>query len=182
MSNHCSNQLVIVGLNNELARFKRKSCNYESGNSREVELCMDKLVPLSDFSGENPEDRAWGCDWIEDVTLKYKDSGDRFDGRVGCLKLSFISAWEPPIQFVRRVSILFPSLEFNLTYMEDGVGFAGTVTYLAGEQINEVRVAYIDPDECLDEYLSRPWPDPWKDGLFENPDLPKPSHNEGGTE
>ena len=182
MSNHCSNQLVIVGLNNELARFKRESCNYDSSSPRKVELYMDKLVPLTGFSGEDRKDRAWGCDWINETTLEYKDSGDRFDGRVGFLDFSFTSPWEPPIEFVRKASKLFPSLEFHLTYMEEGVGFAGKVTYLAGNPCNEVRVEYIDPDDCLEEYLNRPRPDPWKDGLFENPDIPKPNHNDDGPE
>lgn len=178
MSNECGNQLVIVGPIKSLARFKRETCNYESHDDQEVNLCMDKLVPLSDFHGIDRADRAWGCDWISDASLEFKDSGAGY----GCLDFGFTSSWEPPIEFVRRASILFPSLEFHLTYMEEGVGFAGKVTYLAGESSNEVHLEYIDPDDCLKEYLNRPRPDPWKDGLFENPDSLKPNQSEDAPE
>ena len=178
MSNECSNQLVVVGSLKSLARFKQGACNFKSHDDREVDLCMDKLVPLSDFHGGDRADRVWGCEWISNASLKYKDS----EAGYGCLDFGFTSSWEPPVEFVRRASIIFPSLEFHLTYMEEGVGFAGKVTYMAGKPINEVRVEYIDPDAYLKEYLSRPRPDPWKDGLFGNPDSIKPNQSEGDSQ
>ncbi len=171
MSNECINQLVVVGLITDLARFKKVTCIFESYDDREVELCTDSHIPLCDSNGLNRAVCAQACVNVNDATLEFKDSGTGY----GCLDFEFPSRWDPPIQFVRRASALFPFLEFHLTYMEEGCGFAGQVTYLAGEPNNGVRVEYIDSDERLEEYLGRPKPDPWKDGLFPNPDVAEPN-------
>ncbi len=164
MSNECSNQLVVVGLISDLAHFKRATCIYRSHDDREVELCTDKHIPLLDSKGMSREVRALACNCVSNASLEVKDSETGY----GCMDFGFCTPWEPPIGFVCKVSTLFPALEFHLTYMEEGVGFAGKVTYLAGKLINKVHVEYMESDDYFKEYLARPELDPWKDGLFQN--------------
>lgn len=175
MSNECSNQLMVVGPIKGLARFKRQACNFKSHDDQEVELCMNTEAPY--FSLYDTERLFPGrdCEMICDASLKFIDSEDGY----GCLDFGFSTPWGPPLEYVREASTLFPFLEFHLTYMEEGVGFAGKVTYVAGKPNKEVRVDYINSDDCLKEYLDRPKPDPWKDGLFGNPDSINPNHVEG---
>ena len=178
MSNECSNQLVVVGPLKSLARFKRQACNFKSHDDQEVELCMNIQAPYFssyDIDRLNP---VRDCDMICDASLKYIDSETGY----GCLDFGFSTPWDPPLEFVREASTLFPFLEFHLTYMEEGVGFAGKVTYLDGKPNNEFHLKYIVPDDCLKEFLNRPRPDPLKDGLFEFPDSLKPNQSEGDSQ
>ena len=186
MANECANQLVVIGPLRDLNDFKGRSCNFESAGDTEVDLDMAKLVPLSAFASDAPFssieyldriDRAWGCSRVSDVNVKFTDSGVGY----GCLEFTFSSAWRPPEMFVKHASMLFPRLEFYLTYMEEGNGFAGTVIYAAGKQEEEVYVQWLQAKRCLDEYVARPRPGPWDDGLFDNPDSPKPVHNADAT-
>lgn len=179
MSNVCRNQIVVVGPVPDLARFKREACNFKSYDDKTVTLCLGKLVPLSDFNGTEPEYRAWGCcEGVLGSWLRVRVSKSGF----GCLDFKFDSSENAPIEFVRNASKLFPALEFHINHVIGDSGKAGKVTYLAGKPINEAWVAYIDPDDCLKEYLDRPGLVPWMEGLLENPDSPKPYHNEGDPE
>lgn len=173
MSNECSNHLVVVGPNKSLARFKRETCKNESQDGHEVDLCMDIQGPLSEFYDIDREVQSSDSDWVCDASLKYIDSETGY----GCLNFDFITPWEPPIEFVSEASTLFPTLEIHLKYLVEGDQYAGKVTYIAGIPFNEVKVDNIDPDECLKKYLKQPKPDPWKDGLFENPDSLKPNQS-----
>ena len=187
MANKCANQLVVIGPLRDLSDFKGRSCNFKSAGDTEVDLDMEKLVPLSAFASgapfsyfENQDriDKAWGCSWVSNVKLKFTDSGEGY----GCLEFSFVSAWTPPEMFVKHASMIFPRLEFYLAYMEEGVGFAGVVIYAAGRQEEEVNVRWLDAKKCLNEYVARPRPGPWDDGLFDDPDAPKPNHKTEATD
>ena len=179
MSNECRSQIVVVGPVPDLARFKREACNFKSYDDKNVSLCLGKLVPPSDFNGTEPEYRAWGCyEGVIGSWLGVRVSKSGF----GCLDFRFASSESAPTEFVRNASKLFPALEFHINHVIQDCGKAGKVTYLAGEPINEVRVAYIDPDDCLKEYLDRPGLVPWMEGLFKNYASSELSHNEGGPE
>ena len=169
MSNECGNLLIIVGPERSLALFKKDAS---------ASLCMDKLVPLKNQGNADEADQVWGCSWICDVEFEFKV----FDGGYGCLQYQFTSSYDPPVEFIRRASIIFPLLEFHLQYMDEFGVFAGQVTYSGGQPLKDIRIENEGMDAYLDEYLNRPRPDPWKDGLFENPDSLKPNQSEGDSQ
>ncbi len=47
--------------------------------------------------------------------------------------IDFLTAWGPPVPVIKAMSILYPSLVFNLAYFEGGMCFAGEAHFLAGE-------------------------------------------------
>jgi hypothetical protein len=51
----------------------------------------------------------------------------------GKTRISFDTAWDPPLPAIRAMSALYPALTFELRYCELGSGCAGEARYLAGE-------------------------------------------------
>jgi len=48
---------------------------------------------------------------------------------------SFMSAWAPPTNAIKKISEIFPWLKFKLVYYEGGMAFAGKDVFKAGENI-----------------------------------------------
>lgn len=63
----------------------------------------------------------WGTKW--EVEAKVED-GDEDNEVV----FYFLSAWSPPLEWLRRVALLFPDVKFSLSYREEGNNFEG-MTY-----------------------------------------------------
>ena len=66
----------------------------------------------------------WGTKWDCD-DYGFESSTDEKSYYI----LDFDSAWSPPIEFLINVSIIYPTLSFQLEYIEPGNQFAGT-TYI----------------------------------------------------
>jgi hypothetical protein len=78
----------------------------------------------------------WGTHWdCDDIGFEWSTDEKSF------YILDFESAWSPPIQFLIRVSFLFPSLSFQLEYIEPGCLFAG-VNYVNNTDINITKIDY----------------------------------------
>ena len=63
----------------------------------------------------------WGTKWDCDDRECESTTDDN-----SIFETSFDSAWSPPIEFLINVSIQYPSLSFQLEYLEPGNQFAGT--------------------------------------------------------
>lgn len=68
----------------------------------------------------------WGTKWGD------YDHADPVQHR-GNLFFRFYSAWSAPVDGIRRVSLHFPKLKFELKYWERGMGFQGGATIRNGE-------------------------------------------------
>ena len=169
MVNECKNLLIIAGPLRSLLLFRA-----DTNDS----LCMDKLVPIEDPLDYNEADRIWGCAWIRDVEYDAK----AYDNGFACLDYQFTSLDDPPVEYIRKASIIYPLLEFHLQYKDSFRAVAGQVTYSGGILLNEIRIENMGMDACLEEYLSRHKPEPREDGLFENPYSPTLNHKNGGPE
>jgi len=64
----------------------------------------------------------WGTKW--DVDPK-KVNTQEFNGQIS---LDFDTAWAPPLQVIEKLSEMFPTAYFQLTYFEPGMCFAGKFT------------------------------------------------------
>jgi hypothetical protein len=49
------------------------------------------------------------------------------------LVMEFDSAWSPPIKGLNKIAAMFPMLDFNLTFDEPGMAFAGVAHWVNGE-------------------------------------------------
>lgn len=68
----------------------------------------------------------WGTKWdVSESTVAY--AGD--DNFI----VSYDTAWTPNINWVERVSKMFPDLEFRLSFMETGCNFCGVAHCVNGE-------------------------------------------------
>lgn len=123
MPNWCNNTLKVTGEETELKRF------IDAVKTDKQVLSFDKLVPMpkelenTKSPGDNPswyEWRIanWGTKWDLDESI-----GLTVKKRVAWY--SFDTAWGPPIEWMKAVSVLFSELKFVLRYEEPGVGFKG---------------------------------------------------------
>ena len=169
MANECKNHLIIAGPLRSLLLFRADT---------DDRLCMDKLVPNEDPYDYDMADQIWGCAWIRDVEYHAKV----YDNGFACLDYQFTSLDDPPDEFVRKASIIYPLLEFHLQYRDSFKAVAGQVLYCSGILLKEIRIENMGMDARLEEYLSRHKPESREDGLFENTDIPSLNHNYGGAE
>lgn len=133
MPNWCFNHLTVKGDSKELKRFKKEVETKETKLSfavhfPEPDYTKVKVKPtFPDIRKEefvNPSEawwdwriQNWGTKWdVREVELTEEDDE---------LFYSFETAWSPPLGWLEHTVKLFPKLEFELKYEEDGMGFAG---------------------------------------------------------
>ena len=98
----------------------------------------DHTLPIEQammFKGNHWYDwnvRNWGTKW--DVAVhdndKYPET-ELHDESTTSLGYKFNTAWSPPIEAITKLSTLYPTLNFNLSYEEE-TGWGGEVTLLNG--------------------------------------------------
>lgn len=174
----CENRLVIVGPKHSLARFKQEVWWRNPLGNEPHSFHMERLVPLENGT-EEEADREWGCTCADNATIRCLDPGTW----CGAVEINFCSRWDPPEKFVKKASALYPKLEFHHRYTREDP--SGHTIRCYTPRVDCALGCYCFHDELEDylrEYQGRPWPDPWADGLFENPDTLKPNHNEDGSQ
>ena len=103
----------------------------------------------------------WGTKWDIDA------DEDDYDSTDTCIRYSFDSAWSPPTKAIVALSSLFPTLNFTLTYREDGCAFAGILKVGNGD----FEDIYYDSSQdeaayrqfVIDEFGDDPFEDPFAD-------------------
>ena len=145
MPNYCSNKLTITGPDTDVRSFKEKAagpCPWLKLDETEVEvLNFHSLVPVPDevlkagyeAAGYDWERENWGCKWGADEPQILDEGGN-------CLIYEFYTAWSPPIEFLEKVAVLWPVLQFVLEYEEPGIGFKGLAKFQGD----------IHEDHCID--------------------------------
>jgi hypothetical protein len=86
----------------------------------------------------------WGTKW--DCNTRHTGIETNEDT---VLQVSFDSAWSPPIKWLDKVQKDFPTLNFKLTFSEEGCGFCGMV--YTGEVEEEGEIRQLEEEEG--EYL-----------------------------
>lgn len=86
------------------------------------------------IAGYDWENRHWGTKWgASGVILNGVQEVGNGESEA-CYE--FDTAWSPPTDFVHKIAGDFPALTFELTYSEEGMGFAGEVTWSDGECVS----------------------------------------------
>ena len=129
MPNWCSNELKVTGPDVDIKAFIEKARGYYPWfNNHELRpLNFHSLVPIPEQvlkagyeeAGYNWEKANWGCKWGACIT-------EVADVCPDCVMYFFDTAWSPPIEFITTVAKQWPSLQFEMSYDEPGIGFSGT--------------------------------------------------------
>ena len=122
MPNFTYNTLIVTGDTENLRTFKKNARSAMSA------LSLSALYPMPvELKGTNAEDEGpnwyrwsienWGTKWDVDGKLvaEYEDS----------LEYAFRSAWNPPLEWLQKVSRDYPELRFRLRYVEECDDFTG---------------------------------------------------------
>jgi len=154
MPNWCANQLTVTGATPELRAYLNES-GFSFGRINppaEPERSSEAREVM------NLQIDAWGTKWDLDEADQRRVADELLE--TGCA--NFDTAWSPPLAALEKLSAIFPSDSFSLTYCEPGNSFAGTTTFVGGvshdvpaEDDQVMRIAsevfgYDDPAEPAD--------------------------------
>jgi hypothetical protein len=91
------------------------------------------------YGGYSWESNHWGVKWGAcDSELMHKEN---------CfLQYEFSTAWGPPIAFFEKISEDWPTLSFELSYEEPGMGFQGSAEWYEGSLQSSWEGEYEDDD------------------------------------
>lgn len=123
MPNWCGNVVEIKGDAEDLKKIE------------DVNLSFAKLVP---FPEELDEDEDVPCEWACDNWGTKWDIVGGFDDPCfeafdGGIKVTFDTAWSPPIEFFEKLTAKMPSLEVDLKYWEGGCQLLGHCVFKEGK-------------------------------------------------
>lgn len=164
MPNWCENSIEVTGPAGDIARFvgigigpddpekDRELEDYRDiTNNRDVESWrISRYYPTPD----NVEDaydwhvEHWGTKWDCGCYASSFDVGSNY------FNASFLSAWDPPVEWLRHVQRDFPTLRFKLLYVESGTDFSG-IAYTQQTDTREIEdemeneIAYRDGDNIV---------------------------------
>ena len=141
MPNWCENTLIVTGSNDRVKQFMEETCHEKDNGDKELR-----------FSAHFPEPD--GVDWWN---WRVANWGTKWEGQIYSLTLTeneltigFSSAWSPPTEWLKKIALIFPELNFELTYMETGVWFAGKC-FAQGEDFEHYQGDIQQEDENGEE-------------------------------
>lgn len=159
MPNWCYNNLTVDGTREDVNNFLTAITNEDDAYDLTIPFpCPEELQITARFlsadDGTDDEETAtlrkqyadntakygatnwydwqiqnWGTKWAPSV----EDYFVQNDGK--SVQFMMESAWSPPTQLIEKLSGVFPTLQFVLSYEEGGMCFAGAEGFYAGEMI-----------------------------------------------
>ena len=81
--------------------------------------------PENELNGYDWQTRCWGTKW--DFNLK-SDEVD-IDYEHWNITFSVDTAWSPPLEFFKRLTMLFPDIKIHLNFIEENEDYMGTLDY-----------------------------------------------------
>ena len=173
MPNWCSNTLEVTGPRLRLATDKDALKDFEltarglADGEEETALCFQSLHPMPE---DKEEQLKGGKDcYLHEYGNKFKDKethedklrdawyhwhihnwGTKWEAgevcltRTSVLLYEFDTAWGPPMALLDKVSKDYPTLRFEIWYVEPGMWFAGRKVWVGGAVVEEMEG---DPEE-----------------------------------
>lgn len=128
---------------NQFRPLDEKKPEVINGSVVMIEVDADGLT-LEEFTAHKAELREkYGYDnWYDWNIANYgtkwdlNDAGEQYRNETS-YGVCYDTAWSPNCEFVVAISAMFPELEFELTYNESGMGFAGKLTASGGDYNDE---------------------------------------------
>lgn len=147
MPNWVDNRLRIEGKEEHLAEFRKwiaEDCGGEFSFEKFLPIPQELIdSPSSNRDSEKTKEFEakygaadwyswsvdnWGTKW--DLKLQDDDFLENFDDYQG---FSFDTAWSPPIQAIKHLSLKFPNLKFEMDFIDESWIFWGTSEFEKGE-------------------------------------------------
>lgn len=127
MPNWCRNYVTINGPEKQLKDFISSTPKNSNGNDG----LLSKYVPIGEWEFEKAVD-SWGTKWdIDEIIIG--EIAEQYHYHT--VDLQFDSAWTPPLEAIKAISLIFPYFQIGVHYVEDGVGFIGFVVYSNGQEL-----------------------------------------------
>jgi hypothetical protein len=148
MPNDCFCNLGITGPVEDIRAIRARLAEFAETASKEHYTIEDAV--MFSFQAFYPtarctvdRDECWGTKW---EPYGCAGAGDDDDDE---LRVSFCTAWSPPMPFLAHMALLYPDCMFELDYEEPGAGFAGSARYFDGAlEFDEYReCSEYDSDE-----------------------------------
>jgi len=144
MPNHTQCKMVLKGSKKDLDAFLKKAKAIDS-HGKMKDFSLNAFVPMPDHiyrgnlgqeeKNKYGEENCW-YDWsINNWGTKwecYEVAAGEIDNNT--LVILFQTAWSPPMPVIDKIVEMFPQLEFSFSYIDEGMGFAGTHGYKNGEE------------------------------------------------
>jgi len=147
MPNYCNNTLELSGNNHDLNDFWNKNKVFSQDEENSSFLSFDNSISLPLHQKENWYNwhiANWGTKWdacqcsiSEDISIE-----ENLPKKCKTFFYYFDTAWTPPVEWVNKVSTIFPNIQFTITYEETGCDFWGKETYVNGELIDIEEMSY----------------------------------------
>lgn len=132
MPNWCTNVLIVSGPTEDLDAFKDKARGLDDTN-RESPLRFNQLFPLPEkieitesiSGGVMPDWYDWRvANWGTKWDINAGDINELYVDKTNWV-LKFDTAWGPPVELIKNIDSMFPTLHFGILYVEPGMDFSG---------------------------------------------------------
>jgi len=120
MPNWCENNLSVIGDENEIRRFCETGLItvVEKNGDIKQEWSLEPYYPYPDGNWDHDWCvKHWGTKWDANYTFHECDKNSFF--------VRFLSAYNPPVDWLHKVQQDYPTLKFKLTYIEVFESFCG---------------------------------------------------------
>jgi len=124
MPNWCRNTLLVEGSERDVYRWVERAASFERSDPQPLNFAAfvsppPDITPRSLWCAAN-----WGTKW--------EPSMMDFVRKEGSAKYVFDTAWDAPLEWLRRVASQHPEIQFSLSWREPGGGFAGESLFQDG--------------------------------------------------
>jgi hypothetical protein len=169
MPNWCLNSVDIIGPSTNMARFEADITD----NNGDVKDLFETISPIGEWDYDVAVEK-WGTKWDVQAFIPFSPN---YDSDYTRMRMTFDTAWSPPVQAFQRGSRAYTDLKFGMTWYEPGMCFFGGVIIQDGILSNEFdndlpsfypdNADHSDPD-VMDAYHEAEWQfwEDWKNSRF----------------
>ena len=140
MPNHITNKLEIElshsdydKAKEQLSKFKEIAIKDNKESEDNETLSMYNFIPRPKEQDSNWYDwncENWGTKW-DTYECSIDDESEDY------IYYTFLTAWCPPLEFLKTIGKRFPLLEFYIVFQEEGMGFMGKMFIKEGKVVVE---------------------------------------------
>lgn len=149
MPNWCENELTITGPAQDLQAFRTRISEGE-----EISL-LQAFLPMSEYHKTQEGYNDGGYEWcINTWGTKWPESDVSFLSGTDYFSLRFMTPWSPPLEGLKAIAKMNPSLTFAIHYQEEGCWYVGGAAF-HGEQHSIVDKEPDEEDSFDEDYEAR---------------------------
>lgn len=138
MPNWCENSLSVIGSKKEINRFYKKGTKLDEDGTESWSLKPYYPYP----------DGEWDYDWcVDNWGTKWDIIKPHVFFEENKISICFLSAWAPPVKWLKKIQSDYPDLSFKLLYLEPGMNFTG-IAYTKLDRIHNTAFIYEICEEC----------------------------------